>query len=777
MSFPKYFFKATDEYCTFEKHVNAPYIRKSFSIDSFTDAFITVSGLGFYDLYINGQKITKGLLAPYISNPDDIVYFDSYDVSKYLVKGENVIGLMLGNGFQNSLGGYTWKFDTARFRSSPKFALKFEATLENGEEYIFEADETFRTAPSPIFFDDIRAGNFYDATKELDGWNKPSFDDSEWDFVKKAEMPRGEFRLCEADPIIISKEVKPVSIKKAKLYINTKPNQAPETQIKFPEDEEGYLYDFGINTAGIIRLNINGKKGQQIRIQMCEFVNSKNEASYQNIFFCPNGYSQSDVYICKGEENEIYEPQFVYHGFRYAVVFGLSEEQATENLLTMLVAHSDISERGNFSCSDDTMNKLGEMARRSNLANFYYFPTDCPHREKNGWTGDAAISAEHMLLTLTPEKNYKEWLRNICKAQNDAGAFPGVVPTAGWGFKWGNGPAWDNVMTELCWLTYRIRGDLSLAVECKDSIFRYVSYIAQKRDENGIVAIGLGDWLQPSRFAGMPTSPLEITDSVISFYICRTAAKLFRAMNLPHHADFAEKIANELREAVRKNYIDFGTMTVRSYCQTSQAICMYYGIFNDCERQEAGKVLVRLIEKADDHLDTGIIGLRVIFHVLSDIGRGDLAFKMITRHDYPSYGFFIDQGLTSLPESFLPREKWDDPDSLNHHFFGDIISWFIQRVVGLRVNPREMSVNDFDIAPDYLKDLNHAEAFYDAPAGRISVKWIREGDDVILTVDCPDEITGQIILPNDYVFQGNIKKINGCSIAPLKKGEYRTGIR
>ncbi len=774
MSFPKYFYKATDEFCTFEKHVNAPYIRKSFVLDAFTSASVTVSGLGFYDLFINGKKITKGLLAPYISNPDDIVYFDSYEISEYLVRGENVIGLILGNGMQNCPGGYIWDFETAVFRGAPKFSLRFEATLVGGDVFAFEADESFRTAPSPIFFDDLRAGCFYDAEKEQDGWNKPYFNDSDWGFVTKAEMPRGEFRICEADPVVISREVEAVSVRKASLYQHGKPDRSPETQLSFSDSEEGYLYDFGFNTAGIIRLKINGRKGQQIRIQMCEFVKSTGEPSYQNFHFCPNGYSQSDVYICKGAENEIFEPAFTYHGFRYAYVIGLDEDQAAPDLVTMLVAHSDIRERGSFSCSDDTMNKLGVMARRSDLANFFYFPTDCPHREKNGWTGDAAVSAEHIILTLTPEKSYREWLRNICKAQNDKGALPGIVPTTGWGFKWGNGPAWDNALTEICWQIYRMRGDLTPAIECKEAMLRYVSYIAQQRDENGIVAIGLGDWLQPSRGAGEPTSPLEITDTVISMYICRKTAKLFRAMNLPHHADFSDRIADELRDAVRKNYIDFSTMTVRSRCQTSQAICIYYGVFSDGEKAQAGNVLVKLIEKADDHLDTGIIGLRVIFHVLSDLGRGDLAFKMITRHDYPSYGFFIDQGLTSLPEDFRPREKWDNPESLNHHFFGDIVSWFIQRVVGLRVNPREKGVNDFDICPDYLKALGNAEAYYDAPCGRISVKWVREGAAIILTVDCPDCVTGQISLPEGYVFMSDIKKINGLSVAPLKKGEYRT---
>lgn len=779
MDFPQIFYAATKAYNTYEKHVPAPYIRRTFSLGDVTRAEVLVSGLGFYDLFLNGKRITKGLLAPYISNPDDVVYFDRYDVTALLKKGKNVIGLLLGNGMQNCPGGRVWDFDVARFRGVPRFALRLTATLKNGKTFTLDADESFHTAPSAVLFDDLRSGVFYDARLEADGWCLPDFDDSGWANVYRVETPRGEFRMCEADPVVVTKEIAPVSIRRAMLCdkFNPRDNMKLDTEYKFDDLQAtpGTLYDFGVNAAGILRLRIRGKAGQRVYIQMCEFVNSKDEPSCQNIHFYPKGYAQTDMYICKGKGEEVFEPPFTYHGFRYALVYGLTPEQAVPETLTMLVANSDLHERGNFRCSDETMNKLGEMTRRSDLANFYYFPTDCPHREKNGWTGDAATSAEHVMLTLTPEKSYREWLRNICLAQAPNGELPGIVPTGGWGFAWGNGPAWDNVLTELCWQIWRMRGDLEPARECAESMLRYLSYISQRRRSDGLIAIGLGDWLQPTRGAGDPVAPLYLTDSVIAMYIARKSADLFRALDLAAQADFAQSLYDSFRAAIRKNLIDFSTMTVRSRCQTAQAICLYYGVFDDAEKAEASRVLVQLVEEADGHLDCGMIGLRTVFHALSDCGRGDLAYRMITRRDYPSYGFFVEQGYTALPEEFTQPEDLDDPASLNHHFFGDIVSWFIQRVAGIRVNPTNTSADRIDVAPDFLRALSFADAFYYAPAGKVDVRWRREGTQIFLNVDCPEAVVGDIVLPAGYVFKDPQKphgRVHNATTIPLHSGEY-----
>ena len=777
MDFPNKFFRATDTYSTYEKHVNAPYVRKTFEVSKIKKAVITVSGLGFYDLWVNGQKITKGLLAPYISNPDDIVYFDNYDVTDLLKKGKNAVGLMLGNGMQNAHGGRVWDFDIARFRNVPCFAFALNIENEDGTKTIIEADESFRCHPSPVIFDDLRSGAFYDANLEIDGWNLADFDDSKWDNVKPAETVRGEYRLCEADPIKITKEIAPVEIKEVTLckYFNNRENMRLDTQFKFNyRGTKGIMYDFGVNTAGIFRLKIKGKKGQKIFIQFCECMTKSGEPSYENVgSFYPDGYGQTCYFVCSGKE-DIYEPPFTYIGYRYAVVFGLSKEQIVPETLTMLVANSDFTERGSFECSDPVMNTLRDMSRVSDLANFYYFPTDCPHREKNGWTGDAAVSAERIILTLTPEKSYTEWLRNICAAQAKNGSLPGIIPTGGWGFEWGNGPAWDNVMTELCWQMYRMRGDLQPAKECSENILRYLSYLSQVRRPDGLIAIGLGDWLQPGRGAGSPVCPLYVTDSVISMYIAEKSRNLFDALGLTAQRDFADSLYKSLREAIRKNLINFSTMTVLSRSQTAQAICIYYGVFDECEKPAAGKVLVDLIHEADDHFACGMIGIRTIFHVLSDLGEGELAYKMITRDDYPSYGMFLRYGYTSLPEDFLDEDEIEHPSSLNHHFMGDIINWFIQRVAGIRVNPRKTSPDDFDITPDFISTLDHASAFYNAPCGKVEVKWQRKGELITLKVKCPKKATGYIKLPKGYLFKGENIHIepHNMSDIPLEAGTY-----
>lgn len=771
MEFSTRFISATREFTTFEKHVPAPYFRKSFRLESKPkSAEITVCGLGFYELFINGKKITKGYLAPYISNPDDIIYYDNYDLDGLLAEGENVIGVQLGNGMLNAPGGQIWDFHLARYRGAPKLALTFEAEFGNGDEHVFEADGSFLTAPSPVWFDDLRCGVFYDARNEIPGWNEPGFDFSGWTPALTADKPRGEPELCEADPVVKSAELSPVSVRPAKLapYTPRADMRGIDTAYK-PENTEGYLYDFGVNTAGICRLRVNGAPGQQIELQFCEYLEVDGSPSCANIDFYPDGYSQRDIYICRGGE-ECYEPSFTYHGFRYCHVIGITPEQAKPELLTCLVLHSDLTERGSFTCSDDMANTLQQLARRSDLSNFFYFPTDCPHREKNGWTGDAAVSCEHMTLNLSPEKSYLEWLRNIRKAQAADGSLPGIVPTAGWGFAWGNGPAWDCALTWLPYTTYLYRGDKRILRENAAAILRYLHYIGAKRGEDGLIKIGLGDWLQAGREGNGFTTPLELTDTVISMSICERAAFIFGELGLTLERQFAQGLHAELRAAVRERLVDFGTMTVAGRCQTSQAVAIFYDVFEQGEKQQAFEVLLQIIREKGGHLDVGMIGARVIFHVLSDFGRSDLAFEMITRTDFPSYGFWVANGATSLWEDFERPGK--RPNSLNHHFFGDISNWFITKVAGLRVNPHRVNAREVNIQPAFVAALDFAKAHYDTVAGRVEAEWRRSGGDITLAVTVPAAVKGKIILPAGYVFGGEKLNLNGLAFTALKNGEF-----
>lgn len=744
MNFPQTFIRATEAFGTRQNPVPAPYLRRSFTLDKpVREAQLLICGLGFYTLSVNGRDITKGPLAPYISNPTDILYYDRYDAAACLVPGENVIGVCLGNGFMNALDAGVWDFEKATWRGAPQVALSLRIVDEDGSERLIDTTEGFVTTPSPIRFDDLRFGETYDAREELPGWDAPGFDASGWTPALRAPHPGGECRLCEAEPIVVSQELRPVDIVR---------------------EPDGYRYDFGVNTAGVFRLTVQGTPGQQIELECGEML-ADGRLTRSNIRFNDDYQIQIDRYICRGGGTESYVPTFTYHGFRYILVRGITAEQATPELLTCLEMHSDLPERGNFSCSDETINKLQEITRRSDLANFFYFPTDCPQREKNGWTADAALSAEQMLLNFGTETSLREWLRNIAKAQNDEGALPGIIPTGGWGFAWGNGPGWDCAAFVMPYYVYLYRGDKQILHENAPMMMRYLHYLTTKIRPDGLVAFGLGDWCTVGRLPHDYKAPIVTTDSIVAMDICRKAAYMFGELGLPEQQRFADGVADRLRAAIRERLIDFSTMTVYGRCQGSQTLAIHYGVFEPGERAAAFSRLLELIAEADDHMDVGVVAGRTLFHVLSDFGRSDLAFEMITRPDFPSYGNWIARGATSLWETFFEEGK--KADSLNHHFWGDISSWFIQRLAGIRFNPHRDNWQEADIAPAFISQLTHAEGFHIAPAGRISSAWKREGDAIVLTVEAPGSMTGQIRLEDGWLFD------DGLAVRPLSSGSFR----
>lgn len=741
MNFPKKFIKATKEFADFDKHVPSPYFRKVFSSEKEAEAEVVITACGFYKLYCNGKSVTKGYFAPYISNPDDIVYYDKYTVT--LNKGRNVLAIQLGNGFQNNPGGHIWDFDRSVFRGAPKLALEL-TYKQDGETVTVVSDESFKTAPSAVLFDDYRFGEYCDARKELAGWNTAEFDDFDWCFAIPVDTPKGEPRLCESSPIIAGEE---------------------RRAVKIIPTGNSYIYDFGVNDTGICRLTVNGSAGQKIEIQHAEQI-IDGRLDVASIWFVREHWERDkdivhkDTYICRGGE-ESYTPSFTYHGFRYAEVTGITEEQATVDLLEFIPLHSDIKVCGGFATSDKTVQALQDITVRSDISNFHYFPTDCPHREKNGWTADAALSAEQMLLNLTVHKEYREWMRNIVKAQNKDGALPGIVPTSGWGFEWGNGPAWDSVLIYLPYFTYIYRQNLSIVTESAEAIYRYLQYIKGRRDENGLLAIGLGDWCH----AGLdtPKSPLIVTDSIISMDLAKKAEFLFGVAGLPEKAEFAKELAAEFKVAVRKSLVDFESMTVNGSCQTSQAMALFYGVFGEEERPKAFEKLLALIEEQERHIDVGVLGARVLFHVLSDFGYDDLALYMIARPEFPSYGNWLERGATTLWEAMREEETGY---SKNHHFWGDISAWFIKRIAGIRYNLDGKDAKKVKISPAFPEELKDASAYFDSNFGRIKTSWKRDDKGILLTAAIPDGMHGEIALPSGYCFT------DGTAVKPAVTGEY-----
>ncbi len=742
MIFSDKFIRRNESYSEFYDHVPAPMFRKIISIEQpVKECTITITAVGFYDLFINGKRVTKGLLSPYVSAPTELVYYDTYTITEELAKGENCIGVLVGTGLQNDVARWNWRFDHAKWRSYVRFAAAIEIMYEDGTQEVIECDESWKTKDSPIIYDSFFLGEHYDARKEVPGWNLASFDDADWDNAQVAERPMGEATQSVAEPIKTQYDLKPVAI---------------------TSESRGYIYDFGENCAGLATLTIrNTTPGQVVKMTFGEIVRN-GVFDDSNIICLDRGLHTmdemhlQDVYICKGAEEEVYTPTFTYHGFQYVLVEGITQEQAVDSLLVYHVMNSDLKKNAHFECDHDCINALQDMVIRADLANFYYFPTDCPTREKNGWTGDAALSAEQMIINLTVENSMHEWFKNIRKAQHEDGSMSGYVPTPGWFLNYGDppGPGWDKVLTDIPYLLYLYRGDKKILEDNANAIVKYLNYIVSRKNGNGLIEFGFGDWVQAGIYD--PWKPVDcpstVCNTACAIDIAEKAAEIFTVLNMPERRVFAEIVAATFRKNFSEHLIDWDTCTVLGSCQSSQAMGLYYNFFEGENEKKAVNRLLDFVHEHDDHLSVGVLGGKVIFHVLADYGYPELAFKMITRPDPPSYGHYVEIGATTLWEGFID-ENLSLPYSRNHHFWGDISTWFYKYLGGIRIDRRYVNENLVEISPCFIEEMTRVSCYVDTPQGRVSSQWEKADGQVILKISAPVGTNVQINAYKGYQFE------------------------
>ena len=722
---------------TRQKHVNAPLFRKQFRCDGLPEqAVLRVACVGLYRLYVNGTEVTKGHLAPYISNYNDAVYYDEYDVASMLLTGvDNVVCAVLGNGFADAVDFDVWQFESSPFRRAPCFAL----TLTCDGKLTLKTDTAFEVYDSAITFDDIRAGERYDArlyraelfepsNKPLPGCGKPIV----------VETPRGELRKCNVEPIREQRRFCARSV---------------------TPSGDGYIYDFGENNAGVVCLRVNGASGQKITFDFGETVidGRLNKDNIVCDLVCDDykwQYVQHDEYICT-DGWQTWTPSFTYHGFRYVYVTGLTAEQATVDALQYVVLHSDVGQRATFGCSDQTLNRIYDVTLRSDLSNLFYIPTDCPQREKNGWTADAALSAEQFLYSFDCGKTLAEWLVNVCKAQRSDGMMPGIVPTYGWGFEWGNGPAWDCVITEIPYQIYRFYGDTSVIEQALPTILRYFDFIAGVTNAYGLVDFGLGDWCEAETEQSHEYStPVQYTNALTLLDMANKTLQMLAVLQGDHVTQTAavREAKQRFTQTFRNNYVSGGRIMVQT--QTSLAMAITSGALTADEQAQAHTDLLALLNARNYRFKVGVIGVKHLFDALTMSGNTDVAVKSIVGPDYPSYGYMLAKGATTLWESFyklradgaMRRSNGEKIDSLNHHFWGSVAGWFYRVIGGLDVR----SANEVLVTVPETKLVTHAETSYSCGDKRITVAWQRNEENETLTVR-NDGFTGKIRLPDGEI--------------------------
>ena len=712
-----HFIKATFEYCTLTEWVPAPYMRKTFTAeDAITSAYLKIAALGFYRLWINGEEITKGLLAPYICNTNDLVYYDTYDISSHLIPGENVIGIMLGNGMHNSVAGLIWKEDKRANRTPPQVSLELNLSDAGGDRTII-SDDSFKVHPSPILYDDFRTGERYDANLEIDGWNLPGFDDSLWGCAISGDVPSGELTESFAEPIKHRKTLKPVGIEK---------------------QGDGYLYKFSENSSGHAVISINAEEGQVLRLIYGDML-IDGRLTYENVTF-PHTHiiSREDacprtVYICR-EGEQVYRPTFTFFGFQYVYIEGITEAQATADLLTYELYSSDLATVGGFQCSDPRGNGIQQMALNSDRACFFYYPMDCPHREKNGWAADAAVSADQLMINFGAENSLRQWLKGFRKGQGEDGRVPTVVPSYGWSLERKDGALWEGIVISMPYEIYTYTQDKTILSENAHTMFRYLYYLRSILDD-GIVPYGSGDWCRPLYYDRSMGVPQDVHNSVIAYSLCTKATEIFNVLGMTFEADYAKALGSEIKSAIRRKFVNPDTCVIKGECQVTQSIALYCGIFEEGERGKAFEALLSYIREKDNLMDVGILGARVIYHVLAEYGEAELAYNMITDSRFPSLGYVMDTGSTTFWEYWF-NEDMEPHGSLDHHMFASVSGFFVRELGGINFG----FDGSITINPRYIPQLDYVQA----SCRGVNVVWKRENGDVQLSVEAAPELEKRI---------------------------------
>lgn len=719
----------------------APYYRKKFSVNKkikSARAYIAVAGL--YELYINGEKIGNHRLDPLYTRFDRRNLYVTYDLTSQLQQGNNAIGVLLGNGWYNHQSLGVWDFHRAPWRNRPTFCLDLRVTYTDGTTETIPTDLSWKTSSGALIFNSIYTAEHYDARLEQKGWNTVDFDDSEWSGVRFRPTPSQQITSQQVQPIRNVRTIPAKSVKKI--------------------DDKTYVFDFGQNMSGVTRIKVAGKEGTELRIKHGErlFDNGRIDMSNIDVYYRGDKEKdpfQTDILILSGKGEDEFMARFNYKGFRYVEITCSEPMELNESNLTAYFMHSDVAPVGEIKTSSELINKLWRATNNAYLSNLMGYPTDCPQREKNGWTGDGHFAIETALYNFDGITVYEKWLADHRDEQQPNGVLPDIIPTGGWGYGTHNGLDWTSTIAIIPWEIYMFYGDSKLLADCYENIKRYVDYVDRTSPE-GLTSWGRGDWVPVKS-----QSNLELTSSVYFYVdtkILANAAKLFNKQeDYQHYTKLAEKIKN----AVNKKFLNRETGIYASGTQTELSVPLQWKIVPE---EMIGKVTDNLavkVKEAGFHLDVGVLGAKALLNALSENGHAETAYKVAVQDTYPSWGWWIVNGATTLLENWDLQAERDISD--NHMMFGEIGGWFFKGLGGIFPDPEQPGFKNILLRPNFIKELKQFEARHQSPYGMIVSGWEHKGRNITYKVDIPANSTATLSLPDN---------VEGERLVHLKSGKH-----
>ncbi|OQP63615.1 family 78 glycoside hydrolase catalytic domain [Niastella populi] len=747
-----------------------PLLRKNFAISKpvkRATAFIT--GLGQYELHINGTKVGDQFMAPGWTNYDKRVLYNVLDVTSQLTNGNNAIGVMLGNGFYNVPNERYRK--TLLAYGNPKMIMKLLVEYTDGTKSEVITDNSWKTAPGPITFSSIYAGEEYNATLEQDGWDKASFNDGAWKTAVVVKAPGGKLVAETGTPV-----------KVMATFAAQKTEKNSDTTV---------LVDFGQNASGIIRITLRGEKGQVVRIFPGELLNEEKRVNQKN-----SGKPYLYSYTLKGTGEEVWEPRFSYYGFRYAEVSNAAPDtikgkklKAVITDIKMLHTRNSAQQIGKFESREDLMNEtyaLIDWAIRSNMQSVL---TDCPHREKLGWLEQTYLMGESIHFNYDIYSLYKKIVADMMADQTANGLVPTIAPEyVLFDELFRDSPEWGSAAVILPWLMYQWYGDKTIMQDAWPMMTKYVSYLKSKANGH-ILSHGLGDWydLGPNPPGVAQLTPKELTATAIYYYDLDLLSKMAKLMGKTAEVSQYATWAADVKKAFNAKFYDAATKKYATGSQTAMAMPLAVGLVEEANKAGVLDQLKTDIITNESALTAGDIGFHFLVDGLTKNGAAQMVYDMNSDDKVPGYGYQLKKGATALTESWQAL----DTKSNNHLMLGHLMQWFFDGVGGLKQEDSSVAYKNLILAPEPVLGLDKGNVSFNSPYGRVYCEWDHQYSFRVFTFHIPVNTTATVYLPtppNKTIMESNsllamrreIKSLgyqNGRQVFKLGSGKYKFIIR
>jgi alpha-L-rhamnosidase len=713
-------------------------LRKEFRIPSaIKSARVYITALGYYELRINGRRVGHRVLDPaYTTYPKRVLY-STYDVTSELAPGPNVLGVMLGGGWATLSRGGAFK----GYYEHPALLLQFDAMLSNGQELTVSSDRSWKVTQGPIVRDSVYDGEVYDARRETPGWDRPGFDAAGWENAQVVPGSSGTLSAEMMPPIRVVDEIVPKSV------TNPEPGF--------------YVYDMGQNMSGWARLRVRGPRGTRVTLRYSELLYPDGMINRANL----RSAKSRDVFILKGGGWETFHAHFTYHGFRYVEVTGFPGTPGLDSLRGEVV-HTAVQPAGSFVASKEILNRIQQLIDWSQLTNLMSIPTDCDNRdERQGWMGDAQVTAEEAMMNFFMPAFYTDFIRDIRDVEGSDGTVTDTVP-----HRYGSrpaDPAWGTAYPVIVWDMWREYGDRRVLEENYDGLKKYVEFLRSRAPNNILSYSYYGDWVS------LVPTPGAFVSACYYYYDVQILAQIARVLNrTPDEATY-NALASRIKDAINSKFLDSQTGEYATGTQTANAMALAMGLVpNDMRGQVAGNLYNDVVYYHNTHVTTGFIGVRWLMPALTRTGNPDVAYELATRTSFPSWGYMIKKGATTLWELWQ-QKTGPSMNSQDHAMFGSVGAWFYKVLAGIDQQPGTAGYAHLLIEPQVVEDLHWASGSIHTMRGLVSSSWVHTPGQISLKVIVPVGSDATVILPTELQWTNISVRESGRPI--WQAGRYLPG--